>query len=198
MSSPLPRSAHPQGRIRVQRIAEAAVERARLTVVPRRRTRVRAPRVPFVTLVSLLLVAGVVGLLMFNTSMQQNSFQVSAMEAQAAELASRQQTLEMRLDELRDPQRLGEWARDRGMVQPSSAAFLLPDGTVLGSPAAAVPNDTFDPRTPAARKPAVLDRDPIIVREKPKNRDGGRRGQDAGTAGRTRGDTERAPANRRG
>ena len=44
---------------RVPRIAEAAVERARLTVVPRRRT--RAPRVPFVALVSLLLVSGVAG-----------------------------------------------------------------------------------------------------------------------------------------
>ena len=38
-----------QARNRVPRIAEAAVERARLTVVPRRRT--RAARVPFVTLV---------------------------------------------------------------------------------------------------------------------------------------------------
>ena len=54
MSSPLP-----QSRVRVQRIAEAAVERARLTVVPRLGS--EAPRVPFVTLVSLLLVAGVGG-----------------------------------------------------------------------------------------------------------------------------------------
>ena len=95
MSSPLP-----QGRLRVQRIAEAAVERARLTVVPRTR-RVRAPRVPFVTLVSLILVAGVVGLLMFNTSMQQNAFKASALEMQAADLQARQQTLETELDKLR-------------------------------------------------------------------------------------------------
>ena len=57
-----------QARTRVPRIAEAAVERARLTVVPRTARR-RAPRVPFVTLVSLLLVGGVAGLLFFNTSM---------------------------------------------------------------------------------------------------------------------------------
>ena len=56
-----------QARTRVPRFAEAAVERARLTVVPRRAT--RAPKVPFVALVSLLLVGGVVGLLLFNTSM---------------------------------------------------------------------------------------------------------------------------------
>lgn len=159
MSSPLP-----QSRVRVQRIAEAAVERARLTVVPRTR-RVRAPRVPFVTLVSLLLVGGVVGLLMFNTSMQQTSFTISALEAEAAELQSRQQTLEMELDELRDPQRLGVWARKHGMVQPQSPAFLLMDGRVLGQATPALPDDGtgFDPTTPRAALPPALQRDPIIV-----------------------------------
>ena len=62
MSSP---AVQPRIRSRVPRIAEAAVERARLTVVPRRRT--RAGRVPFVALVSLVLLGGVVGLLLFNT-----------------------------------------------------------------------------------------------------------------------------------
>ena len=71
---------------RVPRIAEAAVERARLTVVPAAGAR-RAPRVPFVILVSLLLVGGVVGLLLFNTSMQQASFTATALEQQAAVLA---------------------------------------------------------------------------------------------------------------
>ncbi len=45
-------STAPQLRSRLPRIAEVAVQRARLTVVPRPRTRPRAPRVPFVTLVS--------------------------------------------------------------------------------------------------------------------------------------------------
>ncbi|MGH3307948.1 MAG: hypothetical protein ACRDOX_09690, partial [Nocardioides sp.] len=61
--------------------AEAAVERARLTVVPRRRT--RAARMPFVMLVSLVLLGGVIGLLLFNTSMQQASFAATALEEQA-------------------------------------------------------------------------------------------------------------------
>ena len=72
-----------QARNRVPRIAEAAVERARLTVVPRAPGR-SAARVPFVVLVSLLLVGGVAGLLCFNTSMQQASFTSTAMEEQAA------------------------------------------------------------------------------------------------------------------
>ena len=61
-----------QLRERLPRLAEDAVARARLTVVPRRR--VRAARMPFVTLVSLILLGGVVGLLCFNTQMQQASF----------------------------------------------------------------------------------------------------------------------------
>ena len=71
-----------EARTRVPRIAEAAVERARLTVVPRV-PRSRAARMPFVVLVSLLLVGGVAGLLCFNTSMQQSSFQVTALEDEA-------------------------------------------------------------------------------------------------------------------
>ncbi len=51
-----------QARSRVPRIAEAAVERARLTVVPRA-ARAARPGCPFVALVSLLLVGGVAGLL---------------------------------------------------------------------------------------------------------------------------------------
>ena len=107
-------STAPQLRSRLPRLAEAAVERARLTVVPRRRT--RAPRVPFVTLVSLLLLGGVVGLLLFNTSMQQASFAATALEQQATNLSAREQTLQMELERLRDPQRIAEAAKRQGMV----------------------------------------------------------------------------------
>lgn len=157
MSSPLP-----QSRVRVQRIAEAAVERARLTVVPRIRS--RAPRVPFVTLVSLILVGGVVGLLMFNTTMQQNSFRATALETQADELKSQQQTLELELERLRDPQRVAEQAQQMGMVPAVNPAFIrLGDGTVLGEATEASPKDGFDVRPPAAKKPPVLSPKPIFV-----------------------------------
>ena len=58
-------------------LAGAALQRARLTVVPRARTRTSA--LPFVTLVSFVLLAGVIGLLMFNTSMQQAAFAATTM-----------------------------------------------------------------------------------------------------------------------
>jgi hypothetical protein len=118
-------------RVRFARLAESAVERARLTVVPRpRRT---APRTPFVILVAVVLLGGVVLLLMFNTSMQQASFRASRLEEKATLLDARKQELRMQLDTLRDPQRVSEAAARLGMVPMVTPAFLrLSDGSVLG------------------------------------------------------------------
>jgi hypothetical protein len=150
-----------QLRSRVPRLAEAAVERARLTVVPRRRT--RAARVPVVGLVSLVLLGGVVGLLLFNTSMQQASFAASSLEERATTLAAREQTLEMELDVLRNPQRVAEQAQEMGMVPAKNPAFLrLADGKVLGVPAAATPADGLRIRPRPPVKPPVLAPAPVI------------------------------------
>jgi cell division protein FtsB len=153
----------PQLRSRLPRLAEVAVERARLTVVPRRRT--RAPRIPFVTLVSLLLLGGVIGLLLFNTSMQQASFAATALEEQATNLSAREQTLQMELERLRDPQRVAEAAKRQGLVIPLAPAFLdLGTGKVTGSPApATAEGDTRIIEPPPAR-PAELDPPPIRLK----------------------------------
>jgi len=159
-----------QARNRVPRFAEAAVERARLTVVPRRAT--RAPKVPFVTLVSLLLVGGVVGLLLFNTSMQQASFTATALEDKASLLDAKEQALRMKLDNLRDPQRVAERAKRLGMVPPGSPAFIrLSDGTVLGNPEPASVEDAMRISPLPARKPKNLRPDPVIVKADPKKQD---------------------------
>lgn len=185
-----------QARSRVPRFAETAVERARLTVVPRVRS--RAPRVPFVSLVTLLLVGGVAGLLAFNTSMQQASFTATAMEQRAAVLDAREQSLQMELETLRDPQRVAVTARRMGMVPPSAPAFLrLEDGAVLGSPAPAVAEEAVRVIPLPTRKPKDLRPAPVIVeqpsadREKTKSnspRAGGAPEADRGErAGRTSG-----------
>ena len=151
-----------QARSRVPRIAEAAVERARLTVVPRT-VRSRAARVPFVALVAVLLLGGVAGLLAFNTSMQQASFTATAMEQQAAALDARQQSLVMQLDELRDPQRVALRAKDMGMVPPSSPAFIrITDGKVLGTPSPATYDDNLRVTPLPTRKPKNLRPKPVI------------------------------------
>ncbi len=158
-----------QMRHRIPRIAEAAVTRARPTVVPRGRTEVA--RVPFVVLVSLLLVGGVVGLLLFNTSMQQASFATTALENQAQTLSAREETLQMDLERLRDPQRLAEKALSDGLVPPPAAVcFLHPDGQITGTCAPAAVADAFPISTPAPAKPALLSPRPVI--EQAANRPG--------------------------
>ena len=142
---------------RLPRIAEDAVARARLTVVPRKRQ--KAAKVPFVALVTLVLLGGVVGLLLFNTSMQQASFAATALQDQADTLAAREQTLRMELDVLRDPQRIAQQAQAMGMVPATNTAFidLKEHGKVLGvaTPAQRVPF-RIRPKVPAPPAGATI------------------------------------------
>ncbi len=138
------------------RIAQAALQRARLTVVPRTR-RSRAPRVPFVTFVSVILLAGVVGLLLFNTSMQQASFKATALQNQATDLGAQQEALEMDLAALREPNRLAKLAQQMGMVIPAQAGVIdLSTGRISGSPAPASGNDRIPLHMPGPKKPREL------------------------------------------
>src|SRR6478672_9929601 len=156
-----------QARSRVPRIAEAAVERARLTVVPRTAAR-RAARVPFVVLVSLVLVGGVAGLLCFNTSMQQASFTATSMEDRAQALDAQQQSLTMELDALRDPQRVAVRAQQMGMVPANSPAFIrLSDGKVLGKATPAAADGALRITPLPTRKPKNLRPTPVVIEVKP-------------------------------
>lgn len=175
-------STAPQLRSRLPRLAEVAVQRARLTVVPRPRTRPRAPRVPFVIFVSVILLAGVLGLLMFNTSMQQASFRETALEHQAADLTAREEALNLDLQQRRTFENIADRAQKLGMVLPGAPGVLtLGTGKVLGTPVPAVPGNTINTNTPGPHKPAALNPPPVIVHEKPQKRGGDTGGRsDAG------------------
>jgi hypothetical protein len=152
-----------QARSRAPRFAEAAVERARLTLVPARTP--GAPRAPFAVLVFAILGAGVVGLLMFNTHMQQASFYTTRLQQRADDLTARQQALDMQLERLRAPQRLAEAGKALGMVAPGVPAFVrLADGTVVGTPTAASPDDAVRINPLPPQLPPPLRPRPIIVR----------------------------------
>lgn len=151
-----------QPRSRTPRLAEAAVTRARLTVVPRVRS--RAPRVPFVLLVSGMLVAGVVGLLLFNTSMQQGSFTTAELQRQATALNAQEEALVSEVEQLRSPQRIAERAQGMGMVLPTTTCFLHLSGAQ--APCLAAPADRTEPlrlEPPGPVKPASLDPATIVV-----------------------------------
>lgn len=185
MSAPLRKLPLAASRI-APSIDRGALAKARLRVVPRRRT--AAPRVPFVATVSLILVGGVVGLLLFNTSMQQASFAATALQEQADTLTARQQTLTMELDALRNPQRVAEAAQRMGMVPATTPAFLdLETGKITGEPTVATREDGLRITARPPRKPAVLNPKAIVVREvadtattTPGSADGGRHDGRAG------------------
>ena len=125
--STLINSATAGARTRVPRFAEAAVERARLTVVPPRRAlgRTQAARTPFAVLVIAMLVAGVVGLLMFNTNMQQASFKATALQEQVNVLTAKEQSLNMELDAAARPAAArGGGQGARAWSRPSQPAFV--------------------------------------------------------------------------
>lgn len=150
-------STAPALRARVPRLAGAALERARLTVVPKR-TRRRTSPVPFLLVISMLAVGGIVGLLLFNTSMQQASFAVTDLQRQSDALQAQRQSLQMDLDKLRDPQSIALKAQRMGMVLPDSPAVLdLRTGKVLGHPVPATRLDPLRLLAPPPMKPAELD-----------------------------------------
>jgi hypothetical protein len=80
-----------------------------------------------------LLIAGLAAVLGLNTAMAQDSFQVSALEAESARLADTEDALIHSINARSAPQQLATEARALGMVPSSTAAFIdLEKGTVLG------------------------------------------------------------------
>lgn len=141
-----------QARARMPRFLESAHERARLTVVPQRAPRVA--RVPFVILVLLLLGAGLVGLLVLNTSLQQGAFQAAALQTRQVALSTRQHDLELEVSTLQNPQRLARVAQHLGMVPNTNPVFIdAASGQVLGSPAPAIPGTGPELRPPPPPPP---------------------------------------------
>lgn len=122
----------PAVQFRVPRIAESAVERARLVVVPRPRS--VAPRFPFLVLVSTVILVGIVGLLLFNTQMQKAAFGGRQMESERANLTVLNQELRQELQDRRSYQNVALRAQELGMVLPPTLPSLDPttgriDGT---------------------------------------------------------------------
>lgn len=124
-------------------LAGLSLPRPRLTVVPR--VALRAPRLPFVALVVVVLATGLIGLLLLNTSMERGAYQVTALRHQAAALTIERQALQLKVAAMEDPQEVAQRALALGMVQNLSPAFLsLATGKVLGHPAPGLPGNQAD------------------------------------------------------
>jgi len=135
-------------------LPKAATRRtASLRLVAHRRS--QAARTPFVAMVVLLLLTGLLGLLLLNTVLAEDAFRLHALQVDGRALADREQELQRDVADLQSPRSLAARATSLGMVPGGPPAFLrLADGKVLGS---AVPGSAplVLPPVPGANGPAA-------------------------------------------
>jgi hypothetical protein len=98
----------------------------------------RRSAIPFALLILGVLGVGLVGLLMLNTAMDENSVRTARAQQRQAALTDREQELSQQLAGLTAPGALASQAAALGLVPNPQPAFIDPsDGRVLGSPSPA-------------------------------------------------------------
>jgi hypothetical protein len=121
----------------------AGTSKPRLRVAPP--VPVAVPRAPFVALVLLVVVAGVLGILVLNTKINENAFKLARLRTERSTLEQQEQQLDQQLADLESPNSLAAAARRLGLVPSGTPAYLqLPNGQTVGvpQPATGVPSVT--------------------------------------------------------
>lgn len=96
---------------------------------------VSGPRAPFVALILLLVVGGVLGILLVQTKVNENAFKLDKLQDQQAVLDVQEQQLTQEIAKHEAPGNLAAQARKLGLVESGPPAFIrLPDGKVIGVP----------------------------------------------------------------
>jgi hypothetical protein len=112
---------------------ERREEPTRLTVAPP--APVTAPRAPFVSLVLVLVLAGVIGILVLNTKIAENAFKLDELRNAQVKLDHDEQRLKSDIAEQESPVNVAARGAQLGLVPSRTPAFLLlPDGTKLEMP----------------------------------------------------------------
>jgi hypothetical protein len=110
-----------------------STDKRRLRVAPP--VPVTVPRAPFVALVLVVVVAGVLGILVLNTKINENAFKMAQLQAQRNDLDQQEQQLDQQLADLESPNSLAAAACRLGMVKAPQPAYLkLPNGQLVGVP----------------------------------------------------------------
>lgn len=96
---------------------------------------VSGPRVPFMVMIVVLVIAGVVGILALNQKINENAFKLDRLRAEQAKLDRQEQNLDEQIAERESPGNLAAAARKLGLVPAGAPAFIrLPDGRIIGVP----------------------------------------------------------------
>ena len=117
--------------------ARPAKGHARPDLRPLASPRRRMARLPFLIVLIAAFGLGMAGLLMLNTTLQNQEFEARRLNSQATQLTYVQDDLESQLQMVSSPASLAQKAYAQGLRPDAHAAFLvLPDGTVKGKPKA--------------------------------------------------------------
>lgn len=112
-----------------ERVGGRRSARLRAVAAPAR----RMPRAPFLLVLIGVFGLGMAGLLMLNTTLQNQAFASRALDRQATELAYTQADLENQIDVVSAPPELARRASALGMrANPYPALLVLPSGKVVG------------------------------------------------------------------
>src|SRR3989442_15114864 len=96
---------------------------------------VTVPRAPFVALILVVVVAGVLGILVLNTKINENAFKLAQLHSTRGNLDQQEQQLDQQLADLESPNSLAAAARRLGLVPSGTPAYLqLPNGQQVGVP----------------------------------------------------------------
>ncbi|NUS73836.1 MAG: hypothetical protein HOQ05_10565 [Corynebacteriales bacterium] len=96
------------------------------------------PRAPFVALLLVLIVSGMVGLVLLNTAINENAFRLYELKREAKTKDLEEKQYERDLAELESPGEIDRAARQLGLVHAGTPAFIeLPSGEVQGKPSPA-------------------------------------------------------------
>jgi cell division protein FtsL len=93
------------------------------------------PKAPYLLLMAGLVIAGVLGVLVLHTKINENAFHLSDLRATQASLDQQEQQLEQQLADLSSPGNLRAAATRLGLVPAGDPAYIyLPDGRIVGVP----------------------------------------------------------------
>jgi hypothetical protein len=105
------------------------------------------PRAPFLILVVSMVIVGVLGVLVLNTKINENSFTLDDLQAQQQGLDLKEQQLSRDLEEAQSPGNLRAAAKRLGLVPAGTPAYItLPNGKIVGVPTPATANSTSSDR----------------------------------------------------
>ena len=105
------------------------------------------PRAPFLILVVAMVIVGVLGVLVLNTKINENSFALDDLRAQQQALDLKEQQLSRDLEEAQSPGNLRAAAKRLGLVPAGTVAYItLPDGKIVGVPKPATANSASSDR----------------------------------------------------